>query len=87
MTKIENYESVYTASGHLDGELMKNFLAAHGVESVLLGESIATTYGLTSTPAGKVEVMVNKDDLETARDLIRQYENGDFEDNPDQLNF
>ncbi len=79
MTKIENFESVYSASGHLDAELMKNFLAAHNVESILLGESIGTTYGLTSTPIGKVEVMVKKDDLETARELIRQYENGAFE--------
>ena len=86
MTKIENFKCVYTASGHLDGELMKNFLEAHGVESVLLGESIGTTYGLTSTPMGKVEIMVKVDDLETARALIQQYENGDFEDS-DQPNF
>ncbi|HAF61253.1 MAG TPA: hypothetical protein DCK95_02885 [Anaerolineaceae bacterium] len=80
MTKIENFESVYTASGNLDGEMMKNFLLAHGVESILLGESAGTTYGLTTTPLGKIEVMVKLEDIETAHKLIQQYENGFFED-------
>jgi hypothetical protein len=43
---------------------------------VLLGESAGTTYGLTITPTGNVEVMVHAADVEKALEIIQQYEDG-----------
>jgi hypothetical protein len=81
MTKIDDFESVYSASGKLDGEMMKNLLESFEIKCVLLGESIGSTYGLTVTPVGKVEVMVHTADLERAQQVIREYQNGDLEKN------
>ncbi len=74
MTKIDDFESVYSASGRLDGEMMKNLLESFEIECVLLGESAGTTYGLTVTPTGNVEVMVHAADVEKALEIIQQYE-------------
>jgi hypothetical protein len=76
MTKIDDFESVYSASGRLDGEMMKNLLESFEIECVLLGESAGTTYGLTITPTGNVEVMVHAADVEKALQIIQQYEDG-----------
>lgn len=76
MTKIDDFESVYSASGRLDGEMMKNLLESFEIECVLLGESAGTTYGLTITPTGNVEVMVHAADVEKALEIIQQYEDG-----------
>lgn len=76
MTKIDDFESVYSASGRLDGEMMKNLLESFEIECVLLGESAGTTYGLTVTPTGNVEVMVHAADVEKALEIIQQYEDG-----------
>jgi len=74
MTKIDDFESVYSASGRLDGEMMKNLLESFEIECVLLGESAGTTYGMTVTPTGYVEVMVHAADVEKALEIIQQYE-------------
>ena len=79
MTKIDDYESVYSASGMLDAELIKGLLESFEIEAILLGESVGTTYGLTVTPTGKVEVMVENSMVERAKEIIQQYEKGDLE--------
>ncbi len=81
MTKIDDFESVYSASGKLDGEMMKNLLESFEIESILLGESVGSTYGLTVTPVGKVEVMVHAADVEKALQIIQEYQNGQLEEN------
>ena len=81
MTKIDDFTSVYSASGRLDGEMMKNLLESFEIECVLLGESVGATYGLTVTPVGKVEVMVRSSDVEKAKQIIQQYQSGELEEN------
>jgi hypothetical protein len=80
MTKIDDFTSVYAASGKLDGEMMKNLLESFEIECVLLGESIGSTYGLTVTPVGKVDVMVRTADVEKAKQIIQEYQNGQLEE-------
>lgn len=77
---MEDYESVYSASGMLDAEMMKNLLESFEIECILLGESIGSTYGLTVTPAGGVEVMVRKEDVARAQDIITKYQDGELEE-------
>ncbi|HOJ01950.1 MAG TPA: DUF2007 domain-containing protein [Anaerolineaceae bacterium] len=80
MSKIDDFESVYSASGRLDGEMMKNLLESFEIQCVLLGESVGSTYGLTVTPVGKVEVMVHSADVERAEQIIQEYQNGLLEE-------
>ena len=79
MTKIDDFESVYSASGRLDGEMMKNLLESFEFECILLGESVGSTYGLTVTPVGKVEVMVRSSAVAEATRIIQEYQNGKLE--------
>lgn len=81
MTKIDDFESVYSASGKLDGEMMKNLLESFEIECLLLGESAGAAYGLTVTPMGDVEVLVHTADVEKALKIIQEYQNGQLEEN------
>jgi predicted Fe-Mo cluster-binding NifX family protein len=80
MKKMDDYESVYSASGMLDAEMMKNLLESFEIDCILLGESIGSTYGLTVTPAGGVEVMVRQEDVTKAQDVITKYQDGELEE-------
>lgn len=80
MTKIDDFECVYNASGQLDAEMMKNLLESFGIHSIILGESAGSVYGLTVTPTGKVEVLVDKKDVQSAKDIIQRYESGELEE-------
>jgi len=77
---MEDYESVYSASGMLDAEMMKNLLESFEIDCILFGESIGSTYGLTVTPSGDVEVMVRKEDVAKAQEVITKYQNGELEE-------
>lgn len=80
MTKIDDFVCVYNASGQLDAEMMKNLLESFGIYSIILGESAGSVYGLTVTPTGKVEVLVDKKEVQSAKDIIQRYESGELED-------
>ncbi len=77
---MEGYESIYSASGMLDAEMMKNLMQSFEIDCILLGESIGSTYGLTVTPVGGVEVMVRKEDVAKAQDIITKYQDGELEE-------
>ncbi|NMB63212.1 MAG: DUF2007 domain-containing protein [Chloroflexi bacterium] len=78
--QMEGYESIYSASGMLDAEMMKNLMQSFEIDCILLGESIGSTYGLTVTPVGGVEVMVRKEDVAKAQDIITKYQDGELEE-------
>ena len=49
---------------------MRGFLEAEGIETVLRGESLSKTHGLTLDGLGRVEILVNPADEERARALL-----------------
>jgi hypothetical protein len=56
---------VWTASGYLDGQLIKNYLESFELKVFTFEESVGTAYGLTTTPLAEVEIYVlNKDAAE-----------------------
>jgi len=70
--------TVYKAHGRLDGESIKAFLEAQGIEAYLDQDALGSIYGLTVGDLGEVGIMVRKADQEKARELLHAMENGEF---------
>ncbi len=68
--------SVYQVRGHMEGEIIKTYLEAHGIPTGLAQESAGITYGLTFGSLGLVDVLVNEADAEKACQLLEDYEAG-----------
>ena len=69
---------VFTASGEMEAQQVRAFLAASGISSALRGESLRKTHGLTIDGLGLVGIVVSKDDEEQARALLASAERGAF---------
>ncbi len=61
---------VFVANGQLHAQQVRSFLEAEGVETVLRGESLRQTHGLTLDGLGQVEILVDAADEERARALL-----------------
>ncbi len=77
---------VYSASGKLDGEMIKAFLESAGIPTLLNQESAGSAYGLTIGSLGKVEIWVPANQEDEARNLLAEMENGDLESGPNDEN-
>lgn len=75
---MDDERRVFTASGEIQAQQVRGFLAAAGISSELWGESLRKTHGLTIDGLGMVEVVVSKDDEEQARALLASAEHGAF---------
>lgn len=75
-TSLNDMIVVYNASGKLDGEIIKAFLEANDIRVILTQEGAATAYGLTVGAFGKVEVLVDRENLDRARGLLTSMEEG-----------
>lgn len=69
---------VFVANGQMQAHQVQAFLEASGVASVLRGESLSKTHGLTLNGLGKVEILVTEADEEQARALLASAEAGEF---------
>ena len=70
---------VYTASGQVEAEQVRSFLEASGIPSVLRGESLTKTHGVTVSELGRVDVFVAEADADRANELLASVERGDLE--------
>ncbi len=75
---MENYETVTTASGQLEAEMIKAFLESNGIPALLNQESAGIVFGLTVGPLGEVKVLVPVDKLEEARAILVDMDNGKY---------
>jgi hypothetical protein len=69
---------VFVASGQIPAEQVRSFLQASGIGSILRGESLSKTHGLTLDGLGRVEVLVAESDEDRARELLASAESGEF---------
>ena len=76
--KESPFVTVYKAHGKLDGESIKAFLQAQGIEAFLDQNALGSIYGLTVGDLGEVGVMVREADQAKAKELLRAMENGEF---------
>jgi hypothetical protein len=74
---------VFVANGQLQAQQVRSFLEAEGIATVLRGESLSKTHGLTLDGLGKVEVFVDEADEERARALLASAEAGELRLNDD----
>lgn len=75
---FDQFVSVYLAKGNLDGEMIKAFLEAHGIPTMLSQEAAGKVYGLTVGDLGGVDVLVNLSDEARARELLQAMESGEY---------
>jgi hypothetical protein len=73
------WEMVYTSYGQLDASMIVDFLKAHGIEAVVMQESVGQTYGLTVGPLGESRIYVSADQKEAAIAILEAMERGEFE--------
>jgi hypothetical protein len=69
---------VFTASGQIEAEQVRAFLESSGIPSVLRGESLTKTHGVTVSELGRVEVFVSETDADRANELLASVERGEL---------
>jgi hypothetical protein len=75
----EHEKVVFVANGQIEAQQVQAFLEAAGVLSILRGESLTHTHGLSVSELGKVEVLVASSDEERANELLASVERGEFQ--------
>jgi hypothetical protein len=74
----QGFQRVFVANGELQGQQVRAFLEAAGIATVVRGESLRHTHGLTLDGLGAVEILVAETDVEQARSLLDSAEAGEF---------
>jgi len=70
---------VTTVQGEVEEQQVRAFLEANGIPTTVRGEALRKTHAFVLDGLGAVEVMVDADDLDAARDLLARVEAGDLE--------
>ena len=85
----QTWESVYTVQGEFQAEVLRGLLEAQGISVHLSQEGIARAYGFGVGPLSEVEILVPKDQIHAANNIIERYKAGEFaelEDPPEDEN-
>jgi hypothetical protein len=69
-------------NGPFEADLIKSFLASHGVASIVRGRTAPFVYPLTVDGMAEFKVFVKSEDLEKARDLIAAMPAPDDDEGP-----
>ncbi len=69
---------VFTAQGEFEEHQVRSFLTAHDIPTVVRGEALRRTHGLTLDGLGQVEILVAPEHEAAARQLLSEVERGDF---------
>jgi hypothetical protein len=72
-------QCIFVASGNVQAQQVRAFLASAGIASVERGESVRHTHGLTLDGLGAVQILVAEADVEQARLLLEAAESGEFQ--------
>ena len=70
---------VVTVQGEVPAQVMRSLLEASGIDSMLEGEALRLTHGLTLDGLGEVRILVRAEDEESARELIALSQSGEDE--------
>ncbi len=64
---------VWKAQGEMNAQLISSVLEGDGIESMLTGESVRLTHGLTVDGLAEVKILVRKEDEKRAREVIAAF--------------
>jgi hypothetical protein len=67
---------VASVSGHLEAEILRSLLEAHGIDVWISQEAAGTAIGLGVGPLGEAHVMVRAADARQAREILADYQAG-----------
>ena len=73
-----NLVTVFTAAGQMQASLIKSFLEAHGIPTLVVQESAGVVYGLTVGLMGNAEILVAEEHAQEARELLEAMERGEL---------
>lgn len=84
MPEADNADLVEAASvqGPFEADLIRNFLASHGIVSLVRGRTAPFVYPLTVDGMAEFKILVQPDDLEKARDLLTAMPSPDGQEGP-----
>ena len=72
------YVPVTLAEGQLQIDQIRSFLESNGIPSAVRGEAVRNVYGFTLNGLAAAEVLVPKEQAETAMELLEEVEHGDM---------
>jgi len=75
---LSDFISIYKAHGRLDGEMVKAFLEANGIQTILSQEAAGSIYGLSLGDLGAVDLLVDPADVQKATALLNDMNEGKF---------
>jgi hypothetical protein len=64
---------VFKAQGEMEAQVIRSVLESDGIESMLSGESLRLTHGLTVDGLAEVRILVREDDETRSREVIRAF--------------
>ena len=70
-----NYKIIYKAANSYEAHFIKGLLKKYSIESKLLGENLSIAIGELPIDVLKVDVLVPKDQIKKAKNIISDYEN------------
>jgi hypothetical protein len=75
MTGDPNVElvEVHKAQGEVAAQMIRSVLEGDGIDSMLSGESVRLTHGLTVDGLAEVKILVRKEDEARAREVISAF--------------
>ena len=76
----EEWVLVDQVQGQLQAELLKGLLEAQGLRVWLNQEGLAHSYAVVVGTLGLVEIMVPNSEVEQAKQVLKAYYQGDFDD-------
>jgi hypothetical protein len=79
---VEGYVGVRVVQGRFEEDQVRAFLEANGITTLVRGEALRSTHGLTLDGLGAVEILVPADREAEARDLLTKVEQGELELDP-----
>jgi hypothetical protein len=69
----EKWELLDEISGSIDAEIIRGLLESQGIKVILSQEGAGKAIGLTVGPLGETQVLVPKNQVGKARDILEDY--------------
>ncbi len=64
---------VWKAQGEMNAQIIRSVLESDGIDSMIRGESVRLTHGLTVDGLAEVKILVRKEDEQRAREVISAF--------------
>jgi len=76
----QDWVKITEVPGDIQGEIIKGLLNANSIPTQLNQEGAGRAYGIMSGPLGAVQIFVPKEFAEDAKQILKDYEQGKYEE-------